>query len=336
MAPSTEIHIPASPTGRFANMLFFLVASLARNAGFEGPWKAVITLGRDGDLTPDSPEFSWSRDYPVEFRHADPQVWQECEAEATRRRAPGYIYNATILRQFTQPYEADMVIFMDADTLVTRPLPALMTRIRAAGALAAKPAWQPPPLDLAQLLARAGLVDDGSQRITYSGYGWSFLEPQFGPPYLNAGFMLCPLDVAERLRLALPRDFAFVAERYSGHYIWQAAQCLTVMREAIPCMELDERYNMGIGAPAPSILPGPAGAALDALGEEQARDAHVLHYCTPTPRFVRDRTMADDAALAAFLAAQDLDEGEAMLRDAMAPFAADWHARRKGPQGATG
>lgn len=329
MPSVTEIHIPASPTRAFANMLFFLIHSLAERAVFPGPWRAVITLGRDGDLTPDSPEFAWARGFPVTFRRADATVWARCEAEAKRRKSPGFIYNATILAQFTDPFDADTLIFMDADTVVARPFDDLIGQVAQTGRFAAKPAWQPPPVDLAPIVAAAGLTGQ-PDIMPYSGYGWSFTDPQFGPPYYNGGFIVCTRDRANTLHRDLGRDFDFVSTHYPGHYIWQIAQCLTLLRAAMPCLDLDERYNMGIGPAAPSILPGPAGAALDAEGQAQFDDARVIHYCTPAQVFKRNATMADAGLLAAFLAAKGLSEGEQALQDSFAPYADRWQAELGG------
>jgi hypothetical protein len=323
MTLHTEIHIPASPTRAFANMLFFLVHSLADRAGLAGPWRVVVTLGRDGDLTPDSPEFGWARDFPVLFQQADPALWARFEAEARDRRTPGLIYSATILTQFTRPFEADLVIFMDADTVVARPFDDLLGRVLADQVMAAKPAWQPPPVDLGPILAAAGL-GGRPEVMPYSGYGWSFTAPRFGPPYYNGGFIVAPRALADVLHRHLGADFHFVSRHYPGHYIWQIAQCLTLLRADMPCLDLDERYNMGIGPAAPSILPGAEGAALDALGQEQFADARVIHYCTPGAVFKRNATMADPGLLAAFLRAAGLPEGEQALQDAFAPYARRW------------
>ena len=329
MALSAEIHVPASPNPRYANMLFFLAASLARNAGLPGPWTLVVALGRDGSLTPDSPELAWARDLPVEFRPADAALWEAFGAEAKRRQRPDHVHNATILRQLDQPYAADVVLFLDADTVVTRSLAPLIAEVEAGDLLAAKPAWQPPDIDLDAMLGRAGLRFDGPP-ITYSGWGWSFLAPKHAPPYLNSGVTVCSNRTANLLQRDLARDFAWIDEQYLGRYGWQVAQCLTIVRNRIACLSLDERYNIGIGAPAPSILPGAEGALLDALGEEQARDARVIHYCTPARHFVRNRTMGDDALLRAFLDEANLDEGERMLQSALLPFRDAWEGRMEG------
>lgn len=327
MAPTTEIHIPASPDRRFANMLFFLISSIAAHAALPGPWTAVVTLGRDGDLTPASPEFAWARDFPVEFRVTSPALWDEYDAEARRSRKPAYVYNATIMQQFTTPFTADAVIFMDADTVVTGPLGALVNDVLDRKLYAAKPAWQPPPIDLDAILAHAGLVHDGDP-ITYSGYGWSFLEPRLGPPYLNGGFIVCTRDHANILQRDLPGDFHFVTAHYPGHFVWQVANCLTIIRSRIPLLCLDERYNMGIGEAGEPLATGAEGARLVAEGLEQVEDRRVLHYCTPTAHFHRGTVMNDDALLRAFCLAPDLNQGEAMLQSAFRPFLDAWERRQ--------
>jgi hypothetical protein len=324
LAPSVEIHIPASPNLQFANMLFFLVHSLADRAGFRGDWRVIVTQGRDGAMTADHPRLAWAKAFPVEFRQVPEPLWTEFEAESKRRKLPAYIYNATVYAQMTRPFTSDAVLFIDADTVVTGALDTLVDQVLDANCMAAKSAWQPAPVDIDAIIRHRGLVYDGPP-IEYSGYGWSFTEPRFGPPYVNAGFVLCSREIANRLRDDLCDDFRFVAQHYPGHYIWQVAQCLTMIRQAIPLTCLDERFNFGIGPDAPPILDGEAGAALQRAIHEQAADMRVVHYCTKTPHFVRNRVMGDDAALAAFLATTTgMDIGAAMLREAFLPYRAAW------------
>lgn len=323
MPRSTEIHIPASPNLLFANMLFFLVHSLADRAGLDGDWRVVVTQGRDGEVTADHPRLAWARNFPVEFRQVSATLWQEFEVETQRRRLPSYIYNATIYAQLQWPYTADCVIFMDADTVVTGSLAALIDEVLAANCLAAKPAWQPAPVNIDGVIARCGLRYDGPP-VEYSGYGWSFMEPRFGPPYVNAGLTVISREMANRLQSDLRGDFRFTAEHYPGHYIWQMAQCLTMIRQSIPLKVLDERYNFGIGPDAQPIAPGEEGRRLRQAVEEQAADIRLLHYCTPTPEFLRNKVMANDAALAAFLAADLALAGPIALQAAFAPYASLW------------
>lgn len=326
MPLTTEIHVPASPTRGFATMLCFLAHSIAARAALPGPWRMVVALGRDGDLTPASPDFAWARDLPIEFRVADAAAWDACAREAERRGVPGHVHNATILRQLAEPYTADAVLFLDADTVVAGPLGDLVAQVAREDLLAAKPAWQPPPrLDLDAVLSHAGLTYRGPP-LTYSGWGWSFTTPRFAPPYLNSGVTLCSNRAASVLQRRLPGDFALVDAAFPGPYVWQVAQMLTVVRDALPVLALDERWNLGIGEATPSILPGAEGAALDALGVAQARDARVIHYCTRTRRFVREREMGSRERLRAFLDAEGLDAGEAMLQAALRPLREAWEA----------
>jgi hypothetical protein len=328
MGPTTAIHVPASPTRRFANMLFFLVHSLAARARLPGPWRLVVTFGRDGPLGPGSAAMGWARDFPVEFRTVEPGPWAAAEDEARRLGQPGHVHNSTVLRQFAEPFDAEATLFLDADTVVAGPLGDLVERAAADDLLAAKPAWQPPPIDLGALLATEGLPRTGD--MPYSGWGWSFLEPRCGPPYYNGGVIACGAGAAERLRRGLAQDYARVLPLYGGHFVWQVAQTLTILRQGIRCLPLDERWNLGIGAPGEPMLAGPEGDRLRALGDEQARDARVIHYCTPTPQFVRNRVMGSDAALRAFLAAEGLGPGEALLQAALRPYRDAWEDRLAG------
>ena len=304
-------------------MLFFLVHSIADRSGLRGDWRVVVTQGRDGIWTGDHPRLAWARDFPVEFRQADATLLAEFEAQAKQRAVPGYIYNAPIFDQLTMKYSADAVVFIDADTVVTRGIDQLIDQVVAENCLAAKPAWQPPPLDMDAIIADNGLRYSGPP-VEYSGYGWAFAEPRFGPPYLNAGFMVASREMANRLQADLRNDFLIVAKKYPGHYVWQVAQCLTMIRQSIPLKPLDERFNFGIGPDAPPFVGGDEGARLERAIQDQAADIRVLHYCTPTPNFRRDRVMASDEELAQFLATDTLDIGAAMLRQAFLPYRRHW------------
>jgi hypothetical protein len=325
---STEIHIPASPTRRFADMLFFLVHSIAAHADLPGPWKVVVTLGRDGALHADSPELSWARAFPVEFRQVAQEVWARHERRAQEIGQPAVVYSATGSAQFDREFEADVVLFLDADTIVLRSLAALIGRVRAEGCLAAKPAWQPPDVDLDALIAARGLVHVGPP-MTYSGYGWQFMEPRFGPPYFNFGVLACPRVVANLMRDQLPAELEFVNARRFSWFGWQMALTLMMVRTRTPFLELDERYNYGIGETeefTPSLLAGEEGRRLEQLGREQARDIHVLHYCTETPNFVRNTVMGHPDRLRRFCARADLLAGERKLQAALRPFMGAWEA----------
>jgi hypothetical protein len=323
---STEIHIPASPNRRFADMLFFLIHSIAAHADLPGPWRVIVTLGRDGDLAPDSPELEWAKGFPVEFRSVSPELWTLYEQKSRDLGQNLFIYSATGTAQFDREFTADVVMFLDADMIVQKSLAPLVRRVHAGRCLAAKPAWQPPDMDLNDLLTRQGLVHDGDM-ITYSGYGWQFVEPRFGPPYFNFGMLCCHVDVANLLREQLPDDLQFVYGQRFSWFGWQIALTLSIVRGHIPFVELDERYNYGIGETdefTPSLLPGEEGRCLETLGQEQARDIHVLHYCTPTKNFLRNRDMGNPEALRSFCNRNDLLAGERKLQAALHPYMALW------------
>ena len=324
----TEIHVPASPNRCFADMLFFLIHSIAAHADLPGPWKVIVTLGRDGDLSPESPEFSWARAFPVEFRQVDPKIWSRYERIAADQKQPLWVYTATGLAQFDKAFEGDVVLFLDADTIVLRSLAALVTQVHAEGCVAAKPAWQPPDIDIDELIARRGLINDGPQ-MTYSGYGWQFLEPRFGPPYFNFGVLFCPRDTANLMRNWLPEELDFVNTPRFSWFGWQIALTLVILRARIGFLELDERYNYGIAETddlTPSLAPGDEGRRLEMLGQEQARDIHVLHYCTQVPNFFKNREMGRPEALRHFCSRTDLLVGERKLQTALRQFMGPWEA----------
>lgn len=322
--PSVEVHIAASPTRRFASMLFFLVHSIAARAQFTDPWKIVVTLGWDGTTTPDTRELAWASDFPVEFHRPEPALWAEYEAEARRIAQPSYIYCATIVSQYERNYTSDIVMFLDADTVLVRPCHDVIAYVHQHGGIAAKPAWIPPPgLDLHDVLRHFGLGYVGAP-MEYSGWGWSFLTPRHGPPYFNGGFQIVAAETARMQAIDLPNDFKLLKEAFLNRYIWQMAQTMSLVRRKAPWLALDERFNMGIGEMARPVLEGEAGEMLLQRGLEMVADTRTLHYCTPTKAFVRNNVMENPVALDAFLNQPDLPASERELQQAFAPFAGEW------------
>jgi hypothetical protein len=283
-----------------------------------------MTLGWDGKATPDTREFAWSADFPVEFHRPDPALWAEYEKEAKRIGQPSYIYCATIVSQFKHTYTSDIVMFLDADTVLLRPCHDVIEYVHQHGGIAAKPAWRPPPdLDLQDVIAHFGLGYTGAP-MEYSGWGWSFLSPRHGPPYFNGGFQVLAAETARMQSIDVPDDFKSLKEVYWNRYLWQMAQMMSLVRRKTPWLALDERFNMGIGEMGRPLLDGAEGEALLQRGLEMVADTRTLHYCTPTPSFVRNSVMESPAALDSFLRCSDLPPSERELQQAFAPFASEW------------
>src|SRR5262245_38023362 len=114
---SVEIHTPISMNEHFSVMCHLFVKSIAENAQLPGDWRVVYTVSGDSELSPDSPQFAWARYYPVEFQSVDPELW----------KAMGYV--GTGLQAIITPHTADVVLYMDADMIVTGSLAEIAEQI---------------------------------------------------------------------------------------------------------------------------------------------------------------------------------------------------------------
>jgi hypothetical protein len=299
---TTEIHTAISLTPAFANMSHFLVRSIARNAQLPDPWNIVFTVSRDTAGSPDTPEWAWARDFPVEFRWVDADLWNRLH------------FTGTGQQRVTYDYGADVVLFIDADVLVSGSLRDLVTDLAGSDRLAAWPAWMPPPnVDLDALIRECGLAPS-PDTIRYSGHAIDFMEPEFCPPYFNFGFIAMSRSAASRIATTFADDVAFVCARHDTYFACQIALCLSILRNRTPIQLLDERFNYGNAEWGEMKYSGPATDAAVARSKSCARDVRILHYLTKTEPFQKFREMASLEALREFCAKDNVGEGNSMLQ----------------------
>ena len=309
--PTTAIHVPISLNRQFATQTCLLVRSLAERARLPGDWRVVLTVSRDTELALDTPLMDWTRDYPVELRWVDAHWWQR------------FHWAGTGLQMQLYEHDSDVVLFMDADTVVTGPLDELVRSVAADPVWAAWPAWQPPAkLDLDAVLQACGLPD-AERTLTYSGFGLAFTAPRHCPPYFNLGFVAVEGALARAMSHTIGADFDEVATRFPNWYSSQVAVCVNILRHGYPYRALDMRYNASNGPWDPSAPPpfesadsAAAVAALNAMID----DVRVLHYCVRTANFYRARDMDGFDRVRAFCEREGLDSGSGRLQRALRPL----------------
>ena len=300
---TTEIHVPISLNPTFAHMSYFLVKSLAANANFPGDWRVVFTVSRDTDWDLSHPELAWARDYPVEFKWVDQAQWDQRE------------FFATIEQRHTYDFNADVVLFMDADIVVVGSLSELVLETAGSNAIAGWPAWQPPPSDLSEVLLARG-CNLSEWGLTYSGYGLAFLSPKSCPPYFNFGFIAMSGAIAQRISRDFMEDLHYFYAHYDDWFGCQIALCLTIVRKDYAYQALDMRYNLGNGSLAdlPDLASPEADAAYARL-LASAQDPRVLHYCVRTEPFYKFPTMGSWDQITRFCEMEGLGEGNTLLQE---------------------
>ncbi|MBD3765386.1 MAG: hypothetical protein IE927_11860 [Rhodobacterales bacterium] len=304
--PSVEVHVPITLNRRFAVMCRLLAQSLAARAAFPGDWKIVFTLSLDSTLPPDDPELAWAADLPVEFRWVD------------RRLFVLYSYDGTGLQRHRYPTGADVLLYMDADIVVTGPLTDLVHQVARSGAVHGWPAWQPPrDVDLATILRDRGVAEPWPT-LPPSGWNIGFRSPAAMPPYFNFGFIAMPNAVARDVGRTIEDDMAFLYDRHFSFYSSQIVLMLNILRLGRAVQPLPMRYNCSNGdlgdGPA---LPGPEAAAAYARAAEEVAQARILHLCVDTPDFAKRRDMADWDALRAFIAGTPRGDGGRRVQAAL-------------------
>jgi hypothetical protein len=230
-----EIHVPISPTPQFFNQIRLLAASIRRFGGPLRNSRIVVTVGAEErtDLVSQVP---WSRDYGVEWRWLDPELFAR------------HNYWATALERFRQPFESKYVLFLDADVLPVGPPELTTSPVTETGGIAGLIAFSPPfetPYEGWAELTRAAGLGEPPLVARYSGWGvmdWD-LERQYAPPYFNLGVLFCSSDAARALSTRLYEEMAIVDGVRDTVYRCQIALTLAILRLGIPWYELPMRLN---------------------------------------------------------------------------------------------
>jgi hypothetical protein len=304
---TTEIHVPISPTPGFFLRVHYLAASLRRFSNVCRDLKLVITVGDDvasDDLYALNP---WSRHYPLEWRWLDP----------ARFRA--YSYFATAAERLRYEFAGEVVLLMDADTLVVGPLAELVDEAAREPALygvmsSLSPAWTMARTTFGAfwpaLYAGAGLPPP---RLICEPYGWGVRNgPQARdpdarqmPPYFNLGFLCGPRTIMQRIGDGIYDGMAAVDRFHQTAFRAQLGLTLTLERHHIPWRTLGLRYNFSNMQPLADAFP----ADVD--------DLRVIQYHAGDD-FIRDVDFGSIDGVSWLLRRTDLLPINARLRDALA------------------
>ena len=213
-----EIHVPISPTPAFFNQVRLLAASFRRFGGPLRNSRIVVTVG-GGERTDLATQLPWSREYGVEWRWLDPELFARHD------------YWGTAVERFREPFESKYVLFLDADVLAISPPELATSPVTQTGGIAGLIAHVAPfEASLKSLagwteLTQAAGLGDPPLVARHSGWGlmdWD-LERQYAPPYFNLGVLFCSSDAARALgsrdlrgdgnRRQRPRDGLSVPDR---------------------------------------------------------------------------------------------------------------------------
>jgi len=230
-----EIHVPISPTPAFFNQIRLMAASFRRFGGPLRNSRIVVTVGAE-EQTDLAGRLPWSRDYGVEWRWLDPDLFAR------------HNYWGTAVERFRQPFESQYVLFLDADVLAISPPELTTSPVTETGGIAGLIAHVAPferPLQgWTELTEAAGL---GKPPFVTRHSGWGVmdysLEGQHAPPYFNLGVLFCSSDAARAFAARLYEEMEIVNSVRETVFRCQIALTLAIIRLGIPWYELPLRLN---------------------------------------------------------------------------------------------
>jgi hypothetical protein len=287
--PTLEIHVPMSPTPSFLYQLRSLTHSLRR---FGGAYRDAPVIGIAGADRVDhglAERMPWLAANGIELRWVS-----EAEFAALGLRA-------AVAARYKQDFRSDVVLFLDADTLIRRPLDDLVDAAYEHQAFCGVIAHATPLIhgrledaDWARLFAICGLP---APRLDFEHTGWGYMfneeRHRFCPAYFNAGVVAAPAALVTAIAPVyydhLTRLLAGMASAFDA----QIAIATSICQVGAPVRALPFRFNMA------------NNPLLEALHYKEVEHAVILHLLAEQ-HFRRVETFASLASLEAFLARTDL------------------------------
>jgi len=283
--PTLEVHVPLSPTPAFLHMVHYLVRSLRLRGGRYRNAPIVLTVGagqREPDLADRHP---WLAADGLEVRWVD---------EALFARETWF---ATAAERFRHDFASDVVLMLDADTLIAGPLDELVDEAWRTGALCGVVAHVPPVAsrDQWEEIFRACGVGELRTPCEHTGWGYMFDDPslRYCPPYFNLGVLAAPAAVMRRIGAGIYPLMEAVDAVHRTPYRVQLAVGLTVVREGLPFRALPFRWNF-VNDPL-----------LEALHADELGDVRIIHLLR-NHQLYKSEVYASLAAVEAMLARTDL------------------------------
>jgi hypothetical protein len=233
--PTLEVHVPVSPTPTFLNMAHYLTHSLRARGGRYRDAPIILTVGadeRDPDL---ARNHRWMADQGVEVRWVDPALFARES------------WFGTACERFRYEFTSDVVLALDADTLIAGPLDELVEEADRTGALCGVVAHIPPLArrdDWQQIYDACGLGPLETP-CEHTGWGYLFDDETLRrcPPYFNHGVLAAPAAVMQRIGGGIYDLMAAVDAVHQTGFRVQIAISLAVTRFALPFRALPFRWN---------------------------------------------------------------------------------------------
>jgi hypothetical protein len=284
-SPTLEVHVPISPTPAFLRMTHYLVRSLRANGGRYRDAPVILTVGDEAPLADLARAHPWLSALNVTLRGVDRESW-------TRES-----WYATACERFRYETTSDVVLMLDADTLIAAPIDDLVDEAHRTGALCGVVAHMPPlpSLDDWQTLYDACGLGPLQTPCEHTGWGYMFNDEalRYCPPYFNLGVLAAPASVMRRIGEDLYALMSTVDAVKRTPYRVQIAVSLAITRWRIPYRTLGMRWNF------------PNDPFLEAIHASEQEDVRIIHLLRRN-QFYKDEVFASAEGVEALLARSDL------------------------------
>ena len=299
----------AAPTPAFFAKVHLLAASLRRHGGAVSDARIVVTVSPDVEPVDLARSLPWSRDYGIEWRWVDPDLYSE------------WSYYGTALERFRYDFESDRVLILDADVVCNGRLDELwdVADDGIAGAIAFNapqptvaypPGDAPPPAEFWPWLFRHANLPEPELVCEHPGWGLRDRHPdhRMCPPYFNFGVLAAPASVMTTLGGVIYDEVATVRRTAPTVFQCQLGLALAVARTGVPWAELPLRFNF------------PNEDRLWRQYAAEAADVRILHYLRKH-EIDRDDIFADRLRLQSFVDRRDLSPVNQLLQERVAEVA---------------
>jgi hypothetical protein len=238
-------------------MAHYLTQSLRVRGGRYRDAPIVLTVGAERCDPDFARNHSWLADNGVEVRWID-------EALFARESWLG-----TAAERFRYAFKSDVVLALDADTLIAGPLDDLVENADRTGALCGVVAHVPPfaRREQWQELYHSLNLGNLTTPCEHTGWGYMFQDEslRFCPPYFNLGVLAAPAGVMGSIGKRIYELMAAVDAVERTSYRVQIAVSLAVTRFGLPFRTLPFRWNFA------------NDPLLEALHAGELSDVRIIH-----------------------------------------------------------
>lgn len=289
-----DVRIPISPEPHFFRSVEYVVKSFHACGGATAEARFVISVGADCepyDLYEANP---WSRGR-VEWRWVDREEFRK------------HSYSATGLDRLHAPTDADVVLILDADTLLVRPIDDLLQSLVltpvVAGVISHVPPFWQTKLTWQNVFNAVGWNQPTGQ-FAHTGFGALYDDPvsRWAPAYYNFGVVFVPGSVLAPLTAEYERQLprALGAPIHKVYYA-QLAFTFAIYQLGLPHVALDFRFNFANAAWA------------DRKHLLDLADVRIIHYLDERV-ITRRGEWGSEQAFQAFIDRRDLTGSNEILR----------------------